>query len=732
MPDIFEIRNDIEYCVDRIEVEVCGQVYTFGRLKNCGAADVPPLSFTQFKSWLRCVSPEPDSPVAKDPLDQYLFELCGTVFDKIDAVTVTMGEYRTGESVNAVAEMINEDPFRFIDEENLRYIGNYLTGCVFDGSLKNVKMLRTVYYNFNLRRIRTRYTCGAIEKKDGTVYTENPVPSRINDILRVCRQISSGKNSVERMRNAPYELLVDMRGSKGFGIMSVPRATSLRFVVLTDGESAEYDALNKLEAGAKLSVRRSYWIEEGRGALLLVDLYGRCVGDVPQTVAGWMTAALDYCYASVTTVTVDNVRRDEYGVVIALEVSAELVVIEQQETAALLSYHIIKNFIYNDENPSLFAIRIGVVYAPWLGRMAELYREYQKDPDSFLISNEMKLAWRKIYNDGAIEKRKSGRNYPDNKTPLPHELVSKREMYSSSDYSDMLDSLHQRDNISETVRLLILRGRAYKAEENITCAEKDFYRAYEMLEKSETGLDPVYFAYACTELAKIHIAYDAPELAVEYFGRAAAILETEKMHGRKAVTGMLVSCYLLGGDLCMRLERFETAIDAYTGAIDVICSVCSEEMKTDEQTASVFCKRGDANRLAGYIRMAHRDYFRAIETMEGLITEGSFTKWKALIAVYRRRASLFEEGGYTGLAKRDMMRASQIAKLYKKAQLQKRIDETREKLAFQQKSIAEVITRSRRELDRVQTDVEEGRYDDLTPIEHKDFREVDDGSFWDQ
>lgn len=70
---------------DAVGVVADGNVYKLENLSD--SPIVFPEDFTQLKGMLRTVIPyEPSPYTEKDPLDQYLYDTCGRIYDKLDGL----------------------------------------------------------------------------------------------------------------------------------------------------------------------------------------------------------------------------------------------------------------------------------------------------------------------------------------------------------------------------------------------------------------------------------------------------------------------------------------------------------------------------------------------------------------------------------------------------------------------------------------------------------------------
>jgi len=673
--EMFPIRQGVSYALDSVFAQVRGVYYPLGFDRT--RAFLPPDNFAAMKGWLRAACMDPKSPVDKDPLDQYIYEVCGCVFDHLDGIVVNVAEYRTTqETIGEVRQMIFDDPYKFIRKNNPDDVGNYLTEAVLNGNLNSVVLLHKLSFNIAQKNFSAVLGCAEVETVGGFRYMRNPNVPNFKGLLRMCRQRISEHDCFRRIAEEPYELLVNTRDYRGSCVVKVPRIVKSSFRVEAGGSVCDALAVAQLVEDQKLILRRIY--SGDCKPLRLFDCKGRAVGEVPEEVAAWLAPALDYSYCAVNTVRCGQIYLGEHRATVAFKVNANIVVTESEEFFGVLSYNLIKNFEYPDYKPNIVTDRQGIPLMPWIECIYKLYMEYQENPEKFALPKEFCEYWKKAYDDGAICEEPQSRIPNGQDIPVPEELLQNAAngVNAIEHFSAMLKDGTMVRFPSDKARILVLKAKACAENGMLKEAMEDYKKAEVILRKG-VKIDPVYLAFAYIGMAKINIAYGERQFAVDEVGKAAAILEKERCRGRKSIMGTLMSCYITGGDQCVAMGKNELAIDAYSGAIDLINIYYGDEVGDGEEVAKLYGKRAEICFSEGYTIQAARDYYRAIEIYELRFINKNIVDRKAMINLYLQRAELYQSSGFPDLALYDKKRSAQLLKRLRQAALSSALEETK-------------------------------------------------------
>ncbi|MBQ6568834.1 MAG: hypothetical protein IJL87_01110 [Clostridia bacterium] len=642
---------------------------------------LPPGNFAAMKGWLRIACADPQSPVNKDPLDQYLYELCGTVFDRLDFVLVNICEIHTGPAVEEVRQRVLNNPMAFIKANQPDNVSNFLAETVLADRLQGVSLLYEMTFDMKLKRMSVCPGCAEVETVGGYHYIKNPNPNNLGALMRICKQKASEQDHFNRLKNQPYDLLVNTRDYRGTYELKVPRVAKAYFEVDVDG-TGNTEAIADLVDDQKLIVRRIY---TGNGSKLqLFDYKGRCVGGVPQVVCEWMVPALEGGVAAVSTSKVGDVKLGVNRATLSFKVNVHLVVLDREAFVGLVTYHIIKNFDYPDLKPIIVTARQGLPLVPWLQIVYNLYTEYQEQPEKLALPRELQQCWKKAAQFGLISEEMEEQVPPDNDTALPSDLFSADVSSENAiaHYDAMLGDPTIIKQDIDRARILILKGKACADNARFAEATQSFVAAEGLFRKG-MRMDPVYLAYIYISLAKIDIASDLNEESVKHLSRASAVLERERRHGRRSVLGLLISVYILGGDQSVLIDNRELAVDAYSSAIELVERYHGEALGDDEQTAELYEKRAELCVKEGYTLQAIRDFFKAIEIFECRLIYKKPIDRTVVVNAYRKRADLFEKNGFPELSISDKKRAAQLVKRIKRDNLNAALEQTR--LAVQEK-----------------------------------------------
>lgn len=684
MSELFPIRQGVSYALDSVFANVGGRYYplAFDRSR----AFLPPDNFAAMKGWLRAACQDPKSPVNKDPLDQYIYEICGCIFDRLDGIVVNVAEFRMSpETVEEIRQLIYNDPFKFINNNNPEDVGNYLTEAVLNGTMSNAVLLHKLNFNIRQRNFTAFLCCAEVETIGGYRYLKNPNVPGFKGVLRMCRQRVSEHNCCQRIMEEPYELLVNTREHRGSCTVKVPRVVKSSFSVEVQSGFADALAIAQLTENQKIIIRRVYI--EGCGALRIFDCKGRVLGEVPKIVSGWLAPALDYAYCAVSTARIASIVLGEHRATLSFKVNANLIAIEKEEFFGVLSYSLIKNFEYPDYKPNIVTERQGLPLMPWNECIYNLYTEYQERPEKFALPGEFCEYWKRARDDGAICETVEDKIPRGQDIPIPDELTvnAANGINAIQHYNAMLNDETMVRYASDKMRILVLKAKLCAENGMLKEAMEDYKKAEAILRKG-VKIDAVYLAFTYIGMAKINIAYGDTEFAMDNIGKAAAILEKERRRGRKSVMGMLMSCYIIGGDQCAAAGKNELAIDAYSGAIDLTNTYYGDNIGDGEELSRLYGKRAELCAAEGYTMQAARDYFKAIEIFELRLINRTISDRRAMVNLYLQRAELYEKSGFPELALADKKRSAQLLKRLRQAALAKALEETR--IAAEQERLA--------------------------------------------
>lgn len=662
-------KSDLTPYFDAVGVIADGNVYKLENLSDTPV--VFPDDFTQLKGMLRTVIPYGSMPyVQKDPLDQYLYDTCGRIYDKLDGVIFDTAFYLQQNEINELRDLMNKDPYIFVNEDNYSDVSNFLAECLITGNISCIKMIVRKFFMLKSHRISKTQILGGVCTADGIWHSVNPNEHNMQALLNTCKKMAGEHDMFNRIKNTPYELLVLSRPEKADTEFEVPQIFNMVFEIDTDNEYVNRDAEAELDENQPIVLRRVFDGLAGEAPLQLYDYSGRLVGDLPANTCMWMTKALDEALLFVTKIKTVSLKLDKSTQrVLSFKADFRFFAVFPEETNAYLSYYLIKNFDYPDERPLFFTRRCGLPDASWLDPIVSKYKAYQEHPENLTLTPAMKEGWSRLAKLGIINEKPKRRIPQGRDVPIPIDLVqaSTREN-AIAHYSKMLKDPRLLRYKEDRGRALILRAEAYVAQGEAASAMNDYAEA-EQLIVQKPKIDFVYLAQAYIGQAKILAVQGNHNLAANKFGKAAAVLEHERENGRKSVLKMLIPVYILGAEECDAVGRYDLAVDALECATRIIEEDYKESKMVCQETAQIYYNLALSALNLGERRKALKALIRTAEIYESLIIRREEIDYNAAIDVYRTRSQLLNVLGFVDLAIRDKKRAAQVSSIMQRRKM---------------------------------------------------------------
>lgn len=624
-----------------------------------------PVQVAQVKSFLRTVAPDPQSPVRKDILDQYIYESCGKVYDNLDSVIIDIAAYKSGEELSALYDTVINQPYSMVDFENPKHVTNYFVECILNGSLVCYKEITRTLFDLKTKRTKTTVFASAVQGPDGIWYSENPHVYNIRELEKRCQKILGERDMYNRLKNSPYELLVLTRKSRIGSSFSVPRVITAEFTVDTDNDYVNRNGTNELDEEQSVYIRRIYDNVESGGDLQIFDFKGRFVGDVPGNVSLWLAPAIDMGLLTISRSQVLKLELDgKTHRTLSYTVRVKAVVLAKEDTAAYISHFFIRNFEYPDERTLYFTKRYGLPHTEWLEPILSMYRAYQEYPERLALTPDMQRIWSNAVQSGVIKEVPNGDMLPArNDFPLPADIDMPNLNTNAIDhYTKILADKSLNLLNEDRARALILRAEALLHNGYTQDAFEDYAEAERLLVQNHR-LDLIYLAYAYIGQAKINSALGAHDISAAQLGKAASVLEGERARGRESVLKVLIPVYLLGAGECEILGDFTLAADALNCAGDIIFNYFRDSRFVGETTGSIYRRLGFAFTRIGKYDKAFEAYVKSAEIFETLIIRRQCENLREAIDVYRGRAELLKAMGFADLSIHDKKRAVQISSL---------------------------------------------------------------------
>ncbi|MDR1565589.1 MAG: hypothetical protein LBS74_11595 [Oscillospiraceae bacterium] len=628
-----------------------------------------PQDLSQLKILLRSLAPALPIGINKDPLDQYLFEACGKIYENVDSIIIEVKEYWGGTRLDKLHREVITNPYTVTDFEHPYFIGNYIAELIINDTLYCVQNTAQYIYHIRERRTSRRAFFSGAKNDRGEWYSKNPNTYNIAALERSCKQLASQADMFVRLATHPYDLLVLSRDVRPCSDFNIPNTFEINFDVPPINDELSRKAANELDEGHMLIPRRVYDFTGDEAELQLFDFKGRLLGEVPADVQKWLKTAIDEAYVLPLSGKVTSLKLDsETNRVLSFKASIKLASVKPNKLAGWISYVLIKSFAYPDERPTYYARRFGLT-EDWINPITTLYRVYQENPQKLGLSEKLRRAWSELASDGVIDELKAERQVVKRDMPIPADLLGSLYENAAEHYSTLLaDSRILRYN-EDRARALTLRGKAYLEEGYTVEAMEDFTKA-EQLISEYPKLDLMYLAHVFIGQGKIHAANGDLQRAASCLGKAAAVLEKELAKGRVSILPILIPLYIMGADVCKQSGERELELDALGCGLKLIRKNYAASRLISERTGELYLRYTKLLILCGRKEEALKELVTAAELYELLIIRRECEDFTAASGIYLARAQLLKEMGFLNLSIQDKKRAAQISSIIKRRAMQ--------------------------------------------------------------